>query len=97
MTRIIIVVLPLVAAVSACQYPGCVEADRLARQCGEGGHCAELRQAQKVACADFPGGGHSFGSRAVKFVVAAPPDSGIISDAIQGGVDSSATKTRAGN
>ena len=67
MTRIIIVVLPLVAAVSACQYPGCVEADRLARQCGGGGHCAELLQAQKLACADFPGGGHSFGSRAVKF------------------------------
>ena len=97
MTKIIIVVLPLVAAVSACQYPGCVEADRLARQCGGGAECAKLRQAQKQAPADFPGGGHSFGSRAVKFVVAAPPDSGIISDAIQGGVDSSATKTRAGN
>ena len=95
MTRIIIVVLPLVAAVSACQYPGCVEADRLARQCGGGAECAKLRQAQKQAPADFPGGGHSFGSRAVKFVVAAPPDSGIISDAIQ--VDSSATKSRAGN
>jgi hypothetical protein len=67
MTRIIIVVLPLVAAVSACQYPGCVEADRLARQCGGGGHCAELRQAQQRACDDVPGGGHSFGSRAVKF------------------------------
>ena len=54
-------VLPLVAAVSACQYPGCVEADRLARQCGGGGHCAELEQAQKRACDDVPGGGHSFG------------------------------------
>jgi hypothetical protein len=67
MTRIIIVVFPLVAAVSACQYPECVEADRLARQCGEGGHCAELQQTQKRECADVPGGGHSFGSRAVKF------------------------------
>jgi hypothetical protein len=66
MTRIIIVVLPLVAAVSACQYPACVEADRVARECG-GGHCAELQQAQKRACDDIPGGGHSFGSRAVKF------------------------------
>ena len=67
MTRIIIVVLPLVAAVSACQYPACVEADRLARECGEGAHCAELQQTQKRDCADVPGGGHSFGSRAVKF------------------------------
>ena len=58
MTRIIIVVLPLVAAVSACQYPGCVEADRLARQCG-GSHCAELQQAQQRACADDTGGGES--------------------------------------
>ena len=61
MTRIIIVVLALVAAVSACQYPDCVEADRLASQCGGGGHCVELRQAQKRDCADVPGGGHSFG------------------------------------
>ena len=67
MTRIIIVVLPLVAAVSACQYPACVEADRLARECGEGAHCAELQQTQKRDCADVPGGGHSVGSRAVKF------------------------------
>ena len=67
MTRIIIVILPLVAAVSACQYPNCVEADRLASQCGGGGHCFELRQAQKRDCADVPGGGHSFGSRAVEF------------------------------
>ena len=57
MTRIIIVVLALVAAVSACQYPGCVEADRLASQCGGGGHCAELQQAQKRACADVSGQG----------------------------------------
>ena len=63
MTRIIIVVLALVAAVSACQYPGCVEADRIARQCGGGGHCAELQQAQKRARADLPGDGprDSFG------------------------------------
>src|SRR5271169_1328949 len=61
MTRIIIVVLELVAAVSACQYPACVEADRLARQCGGGGHCAELRQAQQRACGEEPVGGHSFG------------------------------------
>jgi hypothetical protein len=67
MTKIIIVVLPLVAAVSACQYPDCVEADRLASQCGGGGHCAGLQQAQKRACDDIPGGGHSFGSRAIKF------------------------------
>jgi hypothetical protein len=62
MTRIIIVVLALVAAVSACQYPGCVEADRVARQCGVG-HCAEFQQAQKRACADLPGDGprDSFG------------------------------------
>src|SRR5271166_6547430 len=73
MTRIIIVVLPLVAAVSACQYPACVEADRLARQCGGGGHCAELRQTQKRACDDVPGGGHSFGSRAVKFAPRVAP------------------------
>ena len=57
MTRIIIVVLALVAAVSACQYPGCVEADRRASQCGGGGHCAELQQAQKRACADVSGQG----------------------------------------
>src|ERR1700730_6577036 len=63
MTRIIIVVLALVAAVSACQHPGCVEADRGARQCGGGGHCAELQQAQKRACADDSGQGpqDSFG------------------------------------
>src|SRR6516164_11629848 len=67
MTKIIIVVLPLVAVVSACQYLGYVEADRLAHQCGGGDHCAELQQAQQRACADVPGGGHSFGSRAVKF------------------------------
>ena len=53
MTRIIIAVLALIAAVSACQYPGCVEADRLARQCG-GGHCAELEQTQQRACGTFP-------------------------------------------
>src|ERR1700756_3037047 len=63
MTRIIIMVVPLAAAVSACQYPGCVEADRLARQCAGGGHCAELQQAQKRACADDSGQGpqDSFG------------------------------------
>ena len=53
-TRIIIVVLALVAAVSACQHPGCVEAARRARECG-GGHCAELQEAQKHACADITG------------------------------------------
>src|SRR5262249_28841719 len=39
------------------------EADRIARQCGGGGHCAELQQAQKRACADLPGDGprDSFG------------------------------------
>jgi len=62
MTRIIIVVLALVAAVSACQYPGCVEADRLARQCGGGGHCAELRQAQQRACGAFPAAHEGNGS-----------------------------------
>src|SRR5262245_34346826 len=67
MTKIMIVVLPLVAAVSACQYPECVEADRLARQCGGGGHCAELRQVQQRACAEVPDAGGSYGSRAVKF------------------------------
>jgi hypothetical protein len=51
MTRIIIVVLALVAAVSACGHPECVEADRLAAQCERG--CAGLRQAQQRACADF--------------------------------------------
>src|SRR5205085_336194 len=56
-TRIIIVVLALAAAVSACQYPGCVEADRRTRQCAGGGHCAELQQAQKRACADVSGQG----------------------------------------
>src|SRR5258707_13056049 len=62
MTGFIIVVLALVAGVSACQYPGCVEADRRASQCG-GGHCAELQQAQKRACADDSGQGpqDSFG------------------------------------
>ena len=60
MTRIIIVVLALITVVSACQYPACVEADRLARQCEGGSHCAELQQAQKRDCADVPGGGHSF-------------------------------------
>src|SRR5215831_20387875 len=63
MTRIIIVVLALVATVSACQYPGCVEAARRASECGGGGHCAELQQAQKRACADDTGDGprDSFG------------------------------------
>jgi hypothetical protein len=63
MTRIIIVVLALVAAVSACQYPDCVEADRLASQCGGGSQCAELQQAQTRACADITGDGpkDSFG------------------------------------
>jgi hypothetical protein len=56
MTRIIIVVLALGAAVSACEHPGCVEADRRVRQCG-GGYCAELQQAQKQACADDTGDG----------------------------------------
>jgi hypothetical protein len=54
MTRIIIVVLALVAAVSACQYPDCVEADHRAFQCGGGGHCAELRHAAQRACGAFP-------------------------------------------
>ena len=53
----IIVVLALVAAVSACQYPGCIEADRRVRQCAGGGQCAELQQAQKRACADDSGQG----------------------------------------
>jgi hypothetical protein len=74
MTRIIIVVLPLVAAVSACQHPGCVEADRLARQCGERGHCAELRQAQQRACADDTGDGEadSFGGSPDSLLALAP-------------------------
>ena len=57
MTKIIIVVLALGAAVSACQYPGCVEAGRRTLQCGGGGQCAALQQAQKVACADDTGDG----------------------------------------
>ena len=74
MTRIIIVVLPLFAAVSACQHPGCVEADRLARQCGERGHCAELRQAQQRACADDTGDGEadSFGGSPDSLLALAP-------------------------
>jgi hypothetical protein len=56
MTRIVIVVSALVA-VSACQYPGCVEAGRRTLQCGAGGQCAALQQAQKVACADDTGDG----------------------------------------
>jgi hypothetical protein len=54
-TRIIIVALALVVA--ACQHPGCIEADRRVRQCGAGGHCAELQQAQVQACADITGMG----------------------------------------
>jgi hypothetical protein len=62
MTKIIIVVLALGAAVSACQYPGCVEAGRRTLQCGGGGQCAALQQAQKVACADVNGDGPKDGA-----------------------------------
>jgi hypothetical protein len=46
-----------VASQAACAQDtkrACVEADRLVRQCGGGGHCAGVRQAQQWACGHFP-------------------------------------------